>query len=593
MRSVLTFLLLLIIICSPVHSWSQRINKQEVKVADTNLILPPAWAFGVLYGGYTNQQETIERVDAIRAHQYPIDAYWIDSWFWSHAEKGLGPEKYIDFVADTVGYPNRSNMWEYLRKNNIKGGFWTWDCILETGNEKAFSDFNSRGYFSDTYIETGAWHNNSRTTAMFETGNESKKGTRCGNIDFSNPQAVNYFKEQMKHFFDEGADFIKLDRTSKINVCKAMFEMSQEFGKETSGRGFMLSHSFETENEEYKRYPTKWTDDTRSDWNIGNPLVQFNTWVPPVALKENIAMFTDPAKASSRIPFLTNDLGGFDMGKTSKPEEELYIRWLQFSMFNPITEVFSQPENPTANLAWLYSARADSVFRFYAQLRMQLFPYIYSYAHRSRIEGKPMIGKIPGQLYEYMFGDEMLVAPVYEKGAVSRKVYLPAGNWINYWTGELLKGNAEHTIAAPIEQIPLFIRAGSIIPMRKYAPSIEKGNNDMLHLHFYPGADAVFKMVEDDGISNDYLKGIYASTLIEQKKQLSNTLIKISRPAGAFKGINNRKWMLSIHSNKAPKKVLLNKTPVQFEYIKSKGITLIKTKTNPVTRAMIFELFYN
>ena len=249
MRPVLpTLLLLWLIAGQPFPSWSQQIKKNELKVADTNLILPPAWAFGVLYGGYTNQQETIERVDAIRAHQYPIDAYWIDSWFWSHAEKGLGPKKYIDFVADTVSYPNRSRMWEHLKKNNIKGGFWTWDCILETGNEKAFNDFNARGYFSDTYLETGAWHNNSRTTAMFENGSDSKKGTQCGNIDFSNPQAVKYFKEQMKHFFDEGADFIKLDRTSKINVCKAMFEMSQEFGKETRGRGFMLSHSFETEN---------------------------------------------------------------------------------------------------------------------------------------------------------------------------------------------------------------------------------------------------------------------------------------------------------------------------------------------------------
>ena len=97
-------------------------------------------------------------------------------------------------------------------------------------------------------------------------------------------------------------------------------------------------------------------------------------------------MYTDPEKATSKIPFLTNDLGGFDMGKTNKPDEELYIRWLQFSMFCPITEVFSQPENPTSNLAWKYSGRADSIFRFYSHLRMQLFPYIYSSAQLSRIE---------------------------------------------------------------------------------------------------------------------------------------------------------------------------------------------------------------
>lgn len=574
MNSLVRSLLLLSVLYNPVHSFSQQIKKNILKVADSNLILPPAWAFGVLYGGYTNQQETIDRVDAIRAHQYPIDAYWIDSWFWSHAEKGQGPKKYIDFVADTVGYPNRTVMWEYLKKHHIKGGFWTWDCILETGNEKAFSDFNSRGYFADTYIETGAWHNNSRTTAMFDKGSESKKGTRCGNIDFSNPEAVKYFKEKMKHFFDEGADFIKLDRTSKINVCKTMFEMSQEFGKETKGRGFMLSHSFDTENEEYKKYPAKWTDDTRSDWNIEKPLIKFNDWVPPVALKENIAMFTDPAKPSSQIPFLANDLGGFDMGRTSKPDEELYIRWLQFSMFNPITEVFSQPENPTANLAWLYSDRADSIFRFYAHLRMQLFPYIYSYAHRSRIEGKPMIGKIPGQLYEYMFGEEMLVAPVYEQGAVARQVYLPPGNWINYWTGEKLIGNLLYVTAAPVHQIPIFIKEGAIIPSRNYASSIEKGNNDELLLNIYPGKTGHFSLVEDDGSSNDYLNGKYTELHIELKK---NALI-IHPPTGHFNGqLEKRKWTICLHNSKPPKKVWLNGRPCTFSYLSGKNQIIIET----------------
>lgn len=428
---------------------------------------------------------------------------------------------------------------------------------------------------------------------MFEAGTDDRKGTLCGNIDFENPQAVKYFKERMKHFFDEGADFIKLDRTSKISVCKTMFEMSQEFGKETKGRGFVLSHSFETENEEYKRYPTKWTDDTRSDWTVENPLVKFNPWVPNIAFKENIAMFTDPKKASSKIPFLTNDLGGFDMGLTSKPEEELFIRWLQFSMFNPITEVFSQPENPTANMAWLYSERADSIFRQYAHLRMELFPYIYSYALRSRIEGKHMLGKFPEHIYQYTFGDELLVAPVYEKGAVSQKVFLPEGKWINYWTDEHLDGNAEYVVAAPISQIPLFVKQGSVIPMRKYAPSIEKGTNDTIRLHIYPGDNGCFNLLEDDGSSKDYLDGIYSSTIIELNDSQGKFVLKINPVEGNYNGMSkSRIWLLYIHSAETPKQIRLNRKNLKFSFDTEKKIAIAEISKMSGKQLLGLEVVY-
>lgn len=590
--SAYSILFSLLLINHPVSAQSSGNKLRGRTVADSNIILPPSWAFGVMYGGYTNQQETINRIAAIKKHNYPIDAYWIDSWFWSYGDKGIGPNRYIDFAADTVAYPSRKNMWKYMQDNNIKGGFWIWDCILETGNEKAFNDFKQKGFFSSTYLNTNSWHNGSRSTAMFQNGKE-QKGTMCGNIDFDNPKAVAYFKQKMKPFFEEGADFIKLDRTSKKSTCKAMFEMSQEFGKETKGRGFILSHTGGQETEEYKRYPTKWTDDTRSDWTIEKPLIEFSSWVPYVALKENIAMYTDPKNRTSEIPFLTNDLGGFDMGKTKQPEVELYIRWLQFSMLNPITEVFSQPENPTANLAWMYSAKADSIFRFYAHWRMQLFPYIYSYAHRTRIDGKQMMGKISGHLYQYMFGDELLAVPVYEKGTTKQKVFLPAGTWINYWTGEQLQGNAEHTVAAPLHQIPLFVKQGAIIPMRKYASSIEKGNNNTLILHVYPGADGSFNLLEDDGTSNEYLDGIYASTIIEQKKNGKRTLLRIHSVKGSYKGMpSTRKWVLYIHDNKTPKQVKMNRQNTKFSFDQISEIIRVETPQRSVRQATEFEVIF-
>lgn len=281
------------------------------------------------------------------------------------------------------------------------------------------------------------------------------------------------------------------------------------------------------------------------------------------------------------------------MGKTQKPEEELYIRWLQFSMFNPITEIFSQPENPTANMAWLYSERADSIFRFYAHLRMQLFPYIYSYAHRTRIEGKNMIGKIPGQLYQYLFGDEILLAPVYEKGANRQKVFLPAGNRINYWTAEQMPGNMEYTVAAPMDQIPFFIKQGSVIPMRKYASSVEKGNNNTLLLHIYPGDNGRFNLCEDDGTSNDYLRGIYASTIIELKNSGNEFALKIYPVEGNYKGMNHkRNWNLVIHCKEAPKQVKMNQRNLKFNYDEAKRIAIVEVRKRPVKRLVEFNILY-
>lgn len=547
----------------------------ERTAADTNVVLPPAWAFGILYGGYTDQKGTIERIKAIQAHDYPIDGYWIDSWFWSYADSGAGPAGYLNFTGDNAGYPDRRAMWSWMEENNIKGGFWVWDCIQKTGNEEDFNDFKERGYFSGVYLNKNPWHNKGTTTAMFSE-DKDHPGTLCGNIDFDNPQAISYFKARLKPFFEEGADFIKLDRTDKISVCKSIYELTASEGRESRGRGLILSHSAGTGNEEYKRYPLKWTDDTRSDWTVKSPLVRFDSWVPEVALKENILMYTNPGSGTSKIPFLTNDLGGFDMGKTEKPEEELYIRWMQFSMFCPVTEVFSQPENPTSNLAWNYSPYADSLFREYSHMRMQLFPYLYSYAHLSRIQGINMLRPIPGHLYEYMLGNEILIAPVFEKGVAKRSLHVPAGQWISYWSGEKIAGGREHSVDAPTGQIPLLIREGAIIPERLYYPSVERGSNDTLTLNLYPGADYSFTLIEDDGVSTDYQNGKIATTEIVSRVTEEGFILTVNPVQGSYDGMTAyRSWNLRIHSARKPSLIRVNGQRRPFEFDAGKKVTTL------------------
>jgi len=572
MKNTVKFSLLLFIICAHITCENPQYgqNKTDLHsvVADTNLVIPPAWAFGIVYGAYTNQKQSIELIDQIIEHDYPIDGFWIDSWIWDWQNQGQGPKKYMDFVADTISYPDMKEMWDYMESKNIKGGMWMWDAIMKTGNEDVYKDFKSKGFFRAENIRTDGWHNGLRTTIIGDNS-EQVQGTWCGDIDFENPKATAYFQQKVKHFFDDGVDFIKLDKTDAIPVCKAMFETTQKLGKETEGRGFILSHSHGVETEEYKRYPGKWTDDTRSDWNVENPTHKFSPWLPYVAFKENLAMYTDTNRHFYEIPFLANDMGGFSVGADGIIDEELYIRWLEFAHFVPLTTPFSQPENPTGNIPFKVSERADSIFHFYSHLKMELFPYIYSYAHLARIDGVNIIR--PTRLYEYLFGREILVAPVYEQGKRERELFLPVhSKWIEYWTGKTYEGGQTISVQAPLGQIPLFVKQGAIIPRREYARSIEEGTNDLLTLEIFAGANSNFRLIEDDGTSNDYLQGKFALTNIEYQEEPGENRIVIHPVSGSYEGMSKlRTWKFILRGDHKITEIKLDGEKIDFDTIKS------------------------
>ena len=160
-------------------------------------------------------------------------------------------------------------------------------------------------------------------------------------------------------------------------------------------------------------------------------------------------------------------MGGYD------DYPELYTRWFQYAAFLPI---FRTHGSRPANEVWSYGKQAEPILEKYLRLRYQLMPYIYSLGYQTWLTGAPFMRALPLDFPndpkvadlrdEYMFGPAFLVAPVTEQGATSRQVYLPAGaDWYNYWTNERMKGGQTITVQAPIDTIPLFVRAGSIIPL--------------------------------------------------------------------------------------------------------------------------------
>lgn len=543
-----------------------------------SIILPPQWAFGVLYGGYTNHWQSLEVIDSLINGDFPIDAYWIDSYFWDF-NQGEGPGGYIDFVGDTTAFPDVQELWDQFEKRKIKAGIWIWNLIQQDGNEEAYKEFLDRGYFSNTYINRNGWHN--------ETEN-----TPTGSIDFDNPEAVDYWKKKLQPFFDRGLDFLKLDNSSDISFCKAAFEATQDLGKETNGRGFILAHLHTTYDYRHKLYPTKWTGDAKITWSQPD---YPNNWVYAMGgLKENVGMVADPAKSTYEIPFLSHDAGGYDYFGSEDQSEELYTRWIQFSALNSIMMFFSTAKNPTRNHPYRYSTAVQDNFRKYTHLRMRLFPYIYSYALETHLTGQKMIRGMHGKEYQYLFGEELLIAPVFEQGARERVIYLPEGNWIDPESGREYSGNTEIILDAPLDKLPMLIRKGAIIPMRKYERSVELGTNDTLYLEIYPGEEiSSFDLYEDDGTSNDYLQDRYCSTKFSVKKDEGQMNLTINQVEGNYQGLKDQRYyIIRFHADIVPQNVKINDGIYKnWEYSAQDGITQVFLQADKHQRNQITLLY--
>ena len=193
---------------------------------------------------------------------------------------------------------------------------------------------------------------------------------------------------------------------------------------------------------------------------------------------------------------------------------ELYTRWFQYATFLPIMRAHGSRKY---NEVWSYGKQAEPILEKYLRLRYELMPYIYSLGYQTWLTGAPFMRALPLDFPldpnvadlrdEYMFGPAFLVAPVTEQGATSRKVYLPAGtDWYNYWTNERMKGGQAITVSAPIDTIPLFVRAGSIIPLGSSVESTHE-KQSIAKVRIYPGADGDFTLFSDDGTTYAYEKG--------------------------------------------------------------------------------------
>jgi len=221
----------------------------------------------------------------------------------------------------------------------------------------------------------------------------------------------------------------------------------------------------------------------------------------------------------SGLPYWTTDIAGYGWPyerDTRDPEyQELYTRWFQYGVFCPILRTHGHRSNDTNEL--FSYGHATPVLIAFEKLRYRLLPYIYSLAWRVTNGGYTIQRALPMDWPtdqrvrdigdQFMFGPAFLVAPVTEPGASERSVYLPqAAGWYDFWTGQKLEGAKTVMAATPFDRLPLYVRAGSIVPL---GPVVENAGGQVteLEVRVYPGADAEFDYYSDSGDSYDYEKG--------------------------------------------------------------------------------------
>ena len=286
---------------------------------------------------------------------------------------------------------------------------------------------------------------------------------------------------------------------------------------------------------------TTWSGDIMATWPV---------------LKNQIAAGLNFCLAG--IPYWTTDIGGFFaeknlLARTDRHNDpayrELYVRWFQYGAFCPI---FRSHGTNTPREVWRFGAPGetayDALVRF-DRLRYRLMPYIYSLGWKVTSEGYTVMRglamdfrsdtKVYNIADQFMFGPAFLVNPVTKpiakSGKESRPVYLPAGPiWHNFWTGERLEGGRTIEAAAPLAIIPLYVRAGSIVPLGPFIQyAAEK--SDPIELRVYPGADGRFRLYEDENDNYNYENGV--SSTIDFEWEDSTRTLSIGDRKGSFPGM--------------------------------------------------------
>ncbi|MGH9511167.1 MAG: glycoside hydrolase family 31 protein [Terriglobales bacterium] len=461
------------------------------------------WAYGFWQckNRYKSQEEILGVAQKYRDLHIPVDDI-VQDWFW-WTRKG-------EFVFNK-NYPDPKAMVDQLHKLNFHLMISIWPFFEPASSNYDYMD--KQGWFVDKFKFAKPPHHASGMAVY----------------DATNPEARKFYWDQVnKGLFSLGIDAWWMDTTEPetegqeenillnhklfigsgnryVNIYPLLDTQGVYQGQRSVAekkRVFILSRSAFAGSQ--RDAVTAWSGDINSDF------FSFSRQIPAGL---NFAL--------SGLPYWTTDIGGFVFGDPDDPAyRELFIRWFQYGTFNPILRVHGTRKTDQNEL-WSYGPEAKKILVNFDRLRYRLLPYIYSLAWKTTSESytpmRPLVMDFRTDVRaqnvgdQFMYGPAFLVNPVTEPAATTRNLYLPQSKWYDFWSGASLDGGRAIDAEAPLDRLPLYVRAGSIVPMGPDEEWSTEKAADPIELRIYPGSDADFTLYEDENDAYDYEKGVYAT----------------------------------------------------------------------------------
>ena len=536
---------------------------------------------GYLFGYGQNYSSALEDLAKLTGPAPLLPEYLFGNWlsrYYPYTTADYENQILPEYQANGIALDTLSIDTDWKSPNTWDG--WEWNPSLFPDPQAFLSWAQAQEVHVDLNIHSSVTTNDPEyTEAQSIAGGTLQPSTFCGApttcdvFDWSNPAQAEANFALQQPLYNDGVAFTWLDwccdgsdvSMPGVTPDSWVNHLYAQQMVDTGQRGFVLSRiGASLQSSVAGSSPTgPWADHRSAVAFTGDTWSTWNTLAMEAQLAQD--------EGSIGEPYVSDDIGGFLGSPNGGPNDpdDLYLRWLQLGTFQPIMREHSTL-GQNARLPWEYDSATQAIGDQFLQLREQLVPYLYTLAQQASSTGLPMTQALyldyPDQAAaysnptEYMLGQDMLVAPVTTPGQVAQtSVWFPPGQWTDWFTGATFQGPSTQTIEVPDSRMPVFVKAGGIVPLQSSATShAQDAGSAALTLRVFDGADGQYSMYDDAGTGLGYQKGQDTQTQISSKVNGSDVTTVVIGPArGSYPGApRSRSYTVDLVDVTAPHTVL-------------------------------------